>query len=144
MKKFQKPAFYLSNASHCQVHRQPKVVEMTIHRNREAISRKGQGLPLNTIILAILALVVLVVLLFMVGRRLGVFGEALASCDAQDGTCVAQDVCQRVDTSITIKGTKCAQATPVCCKALVPQSGGEPCAGPKDCVSKNCQGFVCA
>lgn len=61
------------------------------------MSKRGQGLPLNTIILAILALLVLVfVVLFATGAFGTLFGQT-------------QDVAEATETSIVATQTKCSQ-----------------------------------
>jgi len=46
---------------------------------------KAQGLPLNTIILAILVIIVLVVVVLIFTGKMSFFGKSLNNCD---GTCV--------------------------------------------------------
>jgi len=48
-------------------------------------NKKAQGLPITTIIIAILGLVVLVILFAITTGRLAIFGRATAECP---GTCV--------------------------------------------------------
>ena len=49
------------------------------------MDRRAQGLPITTIIIAILGLVVLVILFAITTGRLAIFGRATAECP---GTCV--------------------------------------------------------
>jgi hypothetical protein len=48
------------------------------------MDKKAQGLPISTIILAVLGLVVLVILFAIVTGRMAIFGRATAECP---GTC---------------------------------------------------------
>ena len=48
---------------------------------------KSQGMPINVIIIAALALVVLVVLLAVFTGRIKIFSENLQSCAAKQGQC---------------------------------------------------------
>ncbi len=98
--------------------------------------KRAQGLPINTVILAVIGILILVVLLYITGQRLGVFGEAVSSCDGQGGACVDAAACNNVQSGIVVKGTNCGQN--VCCKALIPQANDAYCAGNNDCVSKKC------
>jgi hypothetical protein len=49
--------------------------------------KKAQGLPLNTIVMAVLALVVLIVLVLIFRGQVGVFNKG-TSCDARGGKCM--------------------------------------------------------
>jgi hypothetical protein len=51
------------------------------------MDKKAQGLPITTIIIAILGLVVLVILFAITTGRLAIFGRATAECP---GTCVGE------------------------------------------------------
>ena len=50
--------------------------------------QRGQGLPLNTIIISIIVVVVLVVIILIFTGNLGGTAQTLRSCAAQGGTCV--------------------------------------------------------
>ncbi len=49
--------------------------------------KKAQGLPLNVIVMAVLALVVLIVLVLIFRGQIGVFNKG-TSCDARGGKCM--------------------------------------------------------
>jgi len=51
------------------------------------MSKRGQGLPLNTIIIAILVLVVLVILIVIFTGKIGFFGKSLDECPAGPQNC---------------------------------------------------------
>jgi len=52
------------------------------------MSRKAQGMSLNTIIIAILVLIVLVVLILLFTGNLKIFGWGTQTCESKGGTCV--------------------------------------------------------
>lgn len=51
------------------------------------MNKKAQGMPLNTIILAVLALTVLVVLLYIFYGQSKVLGKNVGECIGRGGTC---------------------------------------------------------
>ena len=51
--------------------------------------RKAQGLPMNVIVIAAIALLVLVVLALIFMGRIGSFGKGVAECANQGGACKA-------------------------------------------------------
>ena len=51
-------------------------------------AKKGQGLPLNTIIIAILVMTVLVVLIVVLTNGIGKFSFGLGDCETQSGQCM--------------------------------------------------------
>lgn len=65
-------------------------------------SSKGQGLSLNTIIIAILVVLVLVVLVAVFVGRIGNTEEQLQSCGAYGGQCF--DSCSDSFTDVDAKG----------------------------------------
>lgn len=50
-------------------------------------NKKSQGLPINTIIIAVIALAVLIVLLVILTRGIGKTSENLGSCITKGGIC---------------------------------------------------------
>ncbi len=67
------------------------------------INKRGQGMPVNVIIIAILALLVLVILAVMVTVRFGIFGQKTsdveeqaysAICAQTGGFCRTEGACQ--------------------------------------------------
>lgn len=76
------------------------------------MKRKAQGLPLNVIIIAALALIVLIVLIVIFTGRAGIFTRTLASCKDKGGFC-----CEGVsltnfeECNCNVGGTGCAEMT---------------------------------
>ncbi len=52
------------------------------------MNKKGQGISINVIIVAAVALLVLVVLSVIFLGRFGVFSQKTVSCEGQGGSCV--------------------------------------------------------
>ncbi|MEK6823144.1 MAG: hypothetical protein AABY13_04910 [Nanoarchaeota archaeon] len=52
------------------------------------MSSKGQGISINVIVVAAIALLVLVVLSIIFIGRLGIFSQKSADCEGNGGTCV--------------------------------------------------------
>ena len=75
-------------------------------------NNKSQGMPINVIIIAALALIVLVVLATLLGGRLKIFSESLQSCAAKQGDCIAGDKCPTSKALVT--NTDCKKGE-VCC-----------------------------
>lgn len=48
--------------------------------------KKSQGLPLNTIIIAILVIIVLVVIVLIFTGRMGLFRQSIEDCESKGGT----------------------------------------------------------
>ena len=61
------------------------------------MAKKAQGISMNVIIIAAIALLVLVILSVIFIGRMGSFGEQTGACDQQGGTCY--------------DGTSCPQGT---------------------------------
>lgn len=78
--------------------------------------KKGQGIALNVIIVAAIALLVLVILSVIFLGRIGTFGEKSSSCEDQGGICVV-DSCPTGYT--TFGALSCPEASggasQVCC-----------------------------
>jgi hypothetical protein len=97
------------------------------------MNKKGQGLPLNTIIIAIIVIVVLVVIILIFTGQIKIFQLGANGCLARGGFCV--DQCQGEQVPVTAGDSACAAQNPntVCCKGL---SGGLACSsglGPTQC-----------
>jgi hypothetical protein len=104
--------------------------------------RKAQGLPINTIIIAILAVAVLFVILFVFFRKGGEFTQATSDCVAQGGECVSGG-CSA--DSIRVIGGKCGQGE-TCCRQLIGEQkkrAGEPCNTLEECASGFCGSGIC-
>lgn len=83
--------------------------------------QKAQGLPISTIILAVLGLIILVVLIMAVTGKLGMFGKGTANCEGQGGTCQNTE-CTGNQIQIGLKGfhNDCTTSSkPYCCKTIL-------------------------
>jgi hypothetical protein len=56
-----------------------------------SIDRKGQGMPLNVIIIAVICLLVLIVIIFIFTGKTGQFKKGVDSCVSRGGTCQTGD-----------------------------------------------------
>ena len=74
--------------------------------------KKAQGLTLNTIIIAALALLVLVILALIFTGRIQIFGRETASCKNNGGECNTGTDCPA--GSIVYNAVKCPEGQ-VCC-----------------------------
>ena len=77
-------------------------------------SKKGQGLPMNTIVIAAIVLVVMVVLILIFTGRMGGFTQDIQQCTAKGGECVTTGCTQ----GNIIEG-KCSEAGEVCCVKIL-------------------------
>ncbi len=83
-------------------------------------SKKAQGLPINVIIIAVIALILLVVILAITTGKLKVFGKGTANCKAQGGDCKTKEECIAPKYT-TLDSTNCKDESPdkpICCIAL--------------------------
>ena len=80
---------------------------------------KGQGISLNAIIIAALALLVLVVLAMVFTGRLGVFTQEAKSCATMGGTCVADEIDCSGEEERVMSRYSCTDETSVCCLRIV-------------------------
>ncbi len=81
-------------------------------------NKKAQGISINVIIVAAIALLVLVVLSIIFVGRLGLFGEKTNACETVGGTCYL--TCPTGTTEYTA-GAKCSDVDGVaqkCCLAV--------------------------
>jgi hypothetical protein len=82
--------------------------------------KKAQGLPMTTIILAVLAIIVLIILILIFTGKISLFGQGLASCENKGGICM-KDKCSDKEMA-EIKGTDCEKltnnASPYCCLSI--------------------------
>ena len=91
------------------------------------LTKKGQGLSLNTIIIAIIVLIVLVVLVMIFTGYFGkIFTPTVQNCATQGGTCLATADCRPAENDrVIVKAADavkagCAATGEVCCrKALI-------------------------
>ena len=81
------------------------------------IEKRGQGLPINVIILAIIALVVLAVLIFIFTRNVNTFSGDTQRCSFRGGEC-KEKACDS-NTQQLIEGTDCKAPKPNCCLTVL-------------------------
>ncbi len=77
------------------------------------INKRSQGMPINVIVIAALALMVLVVLAFIFSNRFNIFSKTLQDCNSKQGAC--QPDCYSNQAKVSF--TNCEQENPkkVCC-----------------------------
>lgn len=75
--------------------------------------KKGQGLPLNVIIIAVIALIVLVVIIAIFSGKLRGFGKGATDCATRQGEC--EDLAECPEGSIYIPQTNCEAEDEICC-----------------------------
>ena len=83
--------------------------------------KKAQGLPMNVIVIAAIALLVLVVIALIFMGRIGGFSKGVAECQNQGGVCLS--ACgitgyEQYKDEYRPASSACAQASaesPVCC-----------------------------
>ncbi len=78
------------------------------------MSRKGQSISINTIIVAAIALAVLVVLFAIFTGRLGIFSKALDTCANLGGSCEISCDASR-QREYTVGKTDCSERQEKCC-----------------------------
>ena len=81
------------------------------------LNKKGQGLPLNTIIIAIIVIVVLVIIIIIFSGNILNFQNASNSgneCRQAGGTCISDNTCSTLGGH-TINGKSCGSDTTVIC-----------------------------
>ncbi len=85
--------------------------------------KKAQGLPINTIILAVLALIVLVIIVVMVGSRLKIFGNQTAEAskgEICDNVCPLSECTEpKIGTFVDSQGNSLG-ISKVCCTTPCP------------------------
>ncbi|MEA2036587.1 MAG: hypothetical protein U9O94_03710 [Nanoarchaeota archaeon] len=108
--------------------------------------KKGQGLSLNTIIIAAIVLIVLVVLWAIFTGRMGVFSQGLTditrdkTCEESGGVIKSGDSCGDGFTPIFGKYTN-VQTGEICCKPTGTCEGGATCSAFKSeatCPTNTC------
>lgn len=75
------------------------------------MDKKAQGISMNVIIIAAIALLVLVILSVIFIGRMGKFGERTAACEQQGGTCYDGTTCPAGTTKYAAK----CEEDQVCC-----------------------------
>ena len=81
------------------------------------LKKRGQGLPLNTIVIAVIVLIVLAVVIFIFSTRIGLFGGEISSCEQKGGECKARIDCN-LQTSTILTGFECKDSK-VCCLSVL-------------------------
>ena len=74
----------------------------------EKRKRRSQGLSINVLIVAAIALIVLVVLAAMFTGRVKIFSEGLQSCRSQQGECESGISCP--DNTALVTNAKCPES----------------------------------
>jgi len=82
------------------------------------INRRSQGMPVNVIIIAVLALIVLVVLTVIFTGRVRIFSSTLESCQAKQGQCENGQLCS--GNKALIINTDCKTPQVCCVQVLNP------------------------
>ncbi len=90
--------------------------------------KKGQGLPMNTIVIAAIVLIVMVVLIYIFVGGMSQTTTKLGSCAEKGGRCSASITCKDLGTNwVSIGRAESCEAekednspdTPYCCVPLV-------------------------
>ena len=106
-------------------------------------TKKGQGLSLNTIIIAIIVLIVLVVLVMIFTGYFGkIFTPAVKSCATQGGACVAK--CNEGSYGSPLSGTSDCPTGTACCSKVSESGFGFKAPEAESCGSQkgSCQTLV--
>ncbi len=72
---------------------------------------RGQGLTLETIVIAALVVIVLVVLVLVFSGNIGIFSSSVSDCQARSGEC--KPICAANEA--TMGSTSCSKESKVCC-----------------------------
>ena len=78
------------------------------------MASKGQGLTLETIVIAALVVIVLVVLILIFTGNIGIFSSTVSDCQSQRGECRA--VCLEKEAGLS--STSCSKEGKLCCVKL--------------------------
>jgi len=97
------------------------------------MDKKGQGLPITTIIIAILALLVLVVIILIFTGKVRVFGGELVSCTGKGGFCTDKNCYFGYQTEL--QETDCKEPKKNCCLPVLPAPEGAPCDRDEHCTN---------
>ncbi len=100
-------------------------------------TNKGQGLTMNTIILAALALIALVVIAYIFLGKATLFGKGAVDCENKGGDCIPENSCDG-----EVVDFRCEDNL-VCCLTLCGALGGEcrsSCDDDKTIAFTNCPG----
>ena len=76
--------------------------------------KKAQGLSVDTIIIAAIALLVLVILSVIFIGRIGTFGQSADRCENKGGRCFSEECADTTDYPLQISAI-CPEERPNCC-----------------------------
>lgn len=76
--------------------------------------KKAQGLSMNVVIIAALAIIVLIIVVFMFVRGAREGGTAFFDCRSRGGECVPKDSCKDDDGRVDITVTSCVEGQECC------------------------------
>ena len=80
------------------------------------MNKKAQGISMNVIIIAAIALLVLVILSVIFIGRMGSFGRITGDCTTQGGRCLASPCNVQTPPMASNSGLNCEEeSTPYCC-----------------------------
>ena len=99
------------------------------------MNKRGQGLPITTIIIAIMAMLVLVVIILIFSGKIRVFGGELVSCSGKGGFCTKPGLKCAFGTQTTLQETDCSTGQN-CCLPVLPSGVGAPCERDEHCTGK--------
>lgn len=78
--------------------------------------KKAQGISMNTIVIAAIALTVMILIVLITTTNLKSFGLGARNCENNGGTCVENvDVCTAAPYEGTVSSKKCNTDGYVCC-----------------------------
>lgn len=77
------------------------------------MNKKAQGISLNVVVIAAIALLVLIVLAVIFMVRLGIFSGTSAECAGQGGKCLSS--CNQAPYTAPYSAAKCSDSTKICC-----------------------------
>ncbi len=100
------------------------------------MNKRGQGLPITTVIIAIMAMLVLVVIILIFTGKIRVFGGELVSCSGKGGFCTAEKCAFGYQTAL--QETDCKSPKKNCCLPILPAPAGSACNRDEHCTSKIC------
>jgi hypothetical protein len=79
------------------------------------IIKKGQGMPLNAIVIAGLVLLVLIVIAVIFGTKIQSFGQGAETCTAKGGECSSGQGCIETQGEVKIGDSTTTDCTYECC-----------------------------
>ena len=91
-----------------------------MHKSVLIKMRKGQGLSLQTVIVAALVLLVLIILIAIFTGRMSLFGQSASECETKGGICqkpINDDV-RCGPGMVELTGSDCKEKDKICCKQI--------------------------